>query len=324
MKRYIFGVFVLAATAVAQQTTQQGTQRAVELQDKMYFEAAAPMPAPGPMMARFGGTSAVVKGAPYSAEATTEMVQILGDGNRISNKNSNKSYRDSEGRTRVEITPSSGGAWMPDMKQFSVTVIDDPVSGDHITLNNDNKQASRFSYKGATTATTGAAGTAGRVQSVTMVMRNSGDSVIPAPPLSPMHMAAGSHATATYVQSGGANVAIGGFMASDVKADVKKESLGKQVIEGVECTGSKETATIPAGAVGNDRAIESVTERWYSPELQLEVMTKTTDPRFGETTYRLGSIVRADQPKSLFEVPADYKVEEPNVNIKVMKSDVKQ
>ncbi len=48
-------------------------------------------------------------------------------------------------------------------------------------------------------------------------------------------------------------------------------------------------------------------------------MTKTTDPRFGETTYRLGNIVRADQPKSLFEVPADYKVDEPNVNIKVMK-----
>jgi hypothetical protein len=104
---------------------------------------------------------------------------------------------------------------------------------------------------------------------------------------------------------------------------MKKESLGKQAIEGVECTGTKETATIPAGAVGNERAIETVTERWYSPELQLEIMTKTTDPRFGETTYRLGNIVRAEQPKSLFEVPADYKLEEPAVNVKVMKSDVK-
>ncbi len=107
------------------------------------------------------------------------MVQILGDGNRISNKSSNKSYRDAEGRTRVEITPSSGGAWMPDTKQFSITMIDDPVSGDHITLNNDNKQATRFSYKGLNTTAVNAIGVAGRTQSITMAMRSSGDSVPP-------------------------------------------------------------------------------------------------------------------------------------------------
>jgi hypothetical protein len=321
VKRYILGVIVLAVSAVAQPAPQPAPQHTIELQDKLYFEAAGAMPGPAPMIARFGGTSAAVKGAPYSAEATTESVQVLPDGNRITNKSSNKSYRDSEGRTRVEITPGPAGAWMPDTKEFSVTMIDDPVSGDHITLNNNNKQATRFSYKGVTTTSTGTAGTAGKTTTVTMVMKNSGDSAmrIPAPPPGPMHGTAGM-AMATM----GAGMVGNAFYSSDMKLDLKKESLGKQVIEGVECVGTKETATIPAGAVGNDRAIETVTERWYSPDLQLDVMTKTTDPRFGETTYRLGNIVRADQPKSLFEVPADYKVEEPSVNMKVMKTDVKQ
>ena len=39
-----------------------------------------------------------VKGAPYSAEAVTETIQTLPDGNRIVNRLSSMQYRDSEGR----------------------------------------------------------------------------------------------------------------------------------------------------------------------------------------------------------------------------------
>ena len=46
----------------------------------------------------------VVKGAPYSAEAVTETIQTLGDGNRIVNRLTSSVYRDSEGRTRREQT----------------------------------------------------------------------------------------------------------------------------------------------------------------------------------------------------------------------------
>jgi hypothetical protein len=322
MKRYILGVLALAATAAAQQ--QQVTQQMIELQDKVHFEAAGAPPGAATTIARFGGPAGAVKGAPYSAEATTEIVQVLADGNRIVNKTSNKSYRDSEGRTRVEITPNTAGAWMPDTKQFSVTVIDDPVSGDHITLNNNNKQATRFSFKGMPNVTaTSVAGAAGRTQSLTTTVTASSATT------TPLHVAVqipdmiGANANAIFVNPG-PGMRAGAFLSSDVKADVKAESLGKQVIEGVECAGSKETTTIPAGAVGNERAIETVTEHWYSPDLLLEVLTKTTDPRFGETTYRLANIVRAEQPRSLFEVPADYKLEEPNVNYKVMRDDKQQ
>ena len=44
-----------------------------------------------------------------------------------------------------------------------------------------------------------------------------------------------------------------------------KEDLGKKNIEGLECTGSQQTITIPAGEVGNERPISIVTETWYYP-----------------------------------------------------------
>ena len=90
----------------------------------------------------------------------------------------------------------------------------------------------------------------------------------------------------------------------------KTESLGKQTIEGVEVEGTRNVTTIPAGEIGNERAIEIVFERWYSPELQTVVMTRHTDPRFGETSYRLTNISRDEPARSLFEVPAGYTIKE--------------
>jgi len=84
------------------------------------------------------------------------------------------------------------------------------------------------------------------------------------------------------------------------------ESLGKQTIEGIEADGTRTTITIQPGAIGNERAINIVSERWYSPELQTVVMTKYSDPRFGETNFRLTNINRSEPARTLFEVPSDY------------------
>jgi hypothetical protein len=89
---------------------------------------------------------------------------------------------------------------------------------------------------------------------------------------------------------------------------VKTENLGKQVIEGVEAEGTRSTITIPAGRIGNDRPLKVVSERWYSPELQIVVLSKHNDPFSGENVYRLSSIARDEPPLTLFEVPADYRV----------------
>ena len=70
--------------------------------------------------------------------------------------------------------------------------------------------------------------------------------------------------------------------------------------------GTRTTTTIPAGTIGNEQPILIVAEQWFSPDLKVLVMTKHSDPRTGETTYRLTNIVQTEPARSLFEVPADY------------------
>jgi hypothetical protein len=89
-------------------------------------------------------------------------------------------------------------------------------------------------------------------------------------------------------------------------ADTKTESLGKQVMEGVEAEGTKTTITIPAGKIGNDQPLEIVTERWYSSALQEVIFSKHSDPLYGVSTYRLKNINRSEPPTSLFQPPSDY------------------
>jgi hypothetical protein len=85
-------------------------------------------------------------------------------------------------------------------------------------------------------------------------------------------------------------------------------SLGTQTINGVSAEGTRITRTIPAGAIGNQSAIQIVIERWYSPTLQLYVQSKRSDPRFGETTFQLTNVQNAAPAASQFQVPSDYAV----------------
>ena len=84
--------------------------------------------------------------------------------------------------------------------------------------------------------------------------------------------------------------------------------LGTRVIEGVEATGTRQTLTIPAGRIGNEKPIQVVSERWYAPELRAVVLSTHSDPRSGRDTNRLTGITRGEPDKSLFEVPGGYTV----------------
>src|SRR6266581_2546734 len=90
--------------------------------------------------------------------------------------------------------------------------------------------------------------------------------------------------------------------------NLKKEDLGTQTIAGVSAQGTRITHTIPAGQIGNEKAITIVSEHWYSSDLQMVVMSKRSDPRFGDTTYTLTNIQRSAPAASLFAVPSDYTV----------------
>jgi hypothetical protein len=89
----------------------------------------------------------------------------------------------------------------------------------------------------------------------------------------------------------------------------RTELLGAKTLEGFRVEGRRTITTYPVGSVRNSAPIEVVVETWYSSELQEVMLSKRTDPRFGETIYRLTDIKRAEPPASLFEVPSDYRVE---------------
>jgi len=92
------------------------------------------------------------------------------------------------------------------------------------------------------------------------------------------------------------------------QANTKRESLGTQVMAGLVADVTRTTQTIPAGQIGNSQAIAVVSERWYSPDLQVVLYSKRSDPRAGETVYQLTNISRSEPPAALFAVPADFQI----------------
>jgi hypothetical protein len=78
--------------------------------------------------------SKTTKGAPYSAQILTENTQILGDGTRITRKNAASIYRDSEGRTRREVTLDYIGPIQTSGEPQQLVFINDPVAGNHYVL----------------------------------------------------------------------------------------------------------------------------------------------------------------------------------------------
>lgn len=269
----------------------------------------------------------LVKGAPYSAQAVTETTQNLADGNRIINKSESALYRDSEGRTRREQSLRAIGPFASTGEPAQTIFINDPVSGVNYALDSRTMVARKmapmkFEFK----FDTGDGAKIGTAAGISRTPAPDRIEVHPAIVVSPVTIAS-QKATArvcagagcepevftatTLPPPGGAGV--GGVVMQwyggpDDRG--KSESLGKQMIEGVEAEGTRNVTTIPAGKIGNERPIEIVFERWYSPELQTVVMTRHADPRFGETTYRLTNISRDEPSHSLFEVPAGYTVKE--------------
>jgi hypothetical protein len=93
--------------------------------------------------------------------------------------------------------------------------------------------------------------------------------------------------------------------APNLPGEVKRESLGRQMMQGLWVEGSRVTRTIAAGTAGNKQAFDITSEEWYSPGLHVVVLKKQNDPRVGETVVRLTDIKLAEPDSSLFQVPAD-------------------
>ena len=221
----------------------------------------------------------VAKNAPYSAEAVTTMTQTLADGNRIHRETTAVLYRDSEGRTRREQTLTGIGpwAWVLQGESVQVIVINDPMAGVRYSLHPSTHTATAHSMPSFES------------------LDSSSTYSLPAIP----------------VQGIGEGV-VGTPLAQYQTLEVDEtELLGTRILGGVVAEGTRSTVIIPAGSIGNEQPIEVVSERWYSSQLQTLVMSRHSDPRFGETVYQLNNISTAEPGSDLFEVPSDYEIADP-------------
>ncbi len=89
-----------------------------------------------------------------------------------------------------------------------------------------------------------------------------------------------------------------------------KSDLGSKTIEGLAATGTIETRTIPAGAMGNTDAITTTRETWISTALKVPVAMTEADPRRGTTTMQLTNISQTAPDPTLFQIPSTYTVKE--------------
>jgi hypothetical protein len=232
--------------------------------DVMYERAGrGPMPPDAIEFVGFqaGLSDKVVTGAPFSTTITTVSTQTLADGNQIQHTSSGSLARDSQGRTRRDMTMPAFGPWAESGKPSPhVAAVNDPVTNTRYVLDTDNKTARKM--------------------------------IVP-----PGEWGA----TRKHLESAGGR---------DADNETVTTSLGAQTVGGVSAEGTRYTRTIPAGQIGNTKPIVIITERWYSPDLQMVVMTKHTDPRMGETSFQMTNIVRQEPAASLFQVPADYTVKQ--------------
>jgi hypothetical protein len=223
-----------------------------------------------------------VAGSPFSATDQQHSLQVLGDGTRIEQTESRQVYRDSQGRTRTE-TGKPGAR---------IIAIQDPVAGTMVTLNEASKTvekspAPRF-LQDLQKREAGLA--SARVKIATRVGIE------------------GTGGEFGKVIVSGAPMPGNAAVISATKPDT--EELPVQNVNGVLASGKRTTLTIPAGEIGNDRPIRVVGESWFSNELQMMVKSSNSDPRFGDTSFELMNISRAEPDPSLFQAPADYKVVE--------------
>jgi hypothetical protein len=301
MKSFVSTIVLFAAAGAVSAQQSPTAVTAPEAKARVVAELAAAQ------------VNSAVKNNPFSAEEVNESVQTLADGNRIVRSSTGKFYRNSAGRVRREMNGGTGGMLGTTFSFGQGVSIVSPDLGSKYLLDSKLQTARIFEMAAgqglsiATTAPSQAAAADLRVklaerQAIELRSNGEGNLTPPAPPIAPTVAVAPMPALA--VGGGGFAYTVSG---QNSKYESRTEELGMRDFEGVQAEGTRKTTTIPAGAIGNERPIEIVYERWFSKELGVVVYSKNTDPRFGEQTYKLTNLVRAEPDPSLFSIPTHYK-----------------
>ncbi len=222
--------------------------------------------------------------SPYQAQTTSETTQHLADGNVIQNTQTSKVARDSQGRTWTEETFEKMGPWSSESGRRTIVFISDPVAQVSYVLHPETKTAEKMPFLKPPNGKPGDSGAS------VSVVSGAGQ---------PEQVTGGAPVVSAMVSTKG---------GAHEPGDQQVESLGTQQISGVAAQGKRTTVTIPANTFGNQLPIVTVTETWYSPDLQMVVQSKRDDPRFGESTFSVENIEKGEPPADLFQIPSDYTI----------------
>jgi hypothetical protein len=254
-------------------------------------------------------TVSSLKAVPFSASFQSESKQILADGSTISNTRSGKVARDSAGRTYHETTVLVHGP-AADPRTFTSINIMDSVDHVQFLLNPENHTARRIDLLSRAEALEQAKLRAAARTSATGGTADSATtSATPADTVATMNtLSSGSAGVMTSSVAAGPASRTLRPVAAGSRMPIQKEDLGTDSIDSVPVRHYRETQTIPAGEMGNDRDLVITSEFWYSGTLRLNLKATRNDPRYGEETLTLTEIETGEPSASLFEVPADYTI----------------
>ena len=265
----------------------------------------------------------VVKNAPYSATAVIERSQALADGNRITSRRSMAHYRDGAGRTRQEVAGPDGEVRSIIVHDDKGTLILRPAGKTGTRISRDLPEVARMAREhahekivklrreGKLAPAAGGEDAGGEEVVVRRVERfrhaehagHDGKAMkdVRVRVMRDMEGKAGELRMLAPMISRAA-----GDM--EYAKDAKVTDLGTKEIAGVKAEGKMRTYEIPAGAIGNEKPIVVTDESWFSPELQVTVYKKHSDPRSGEQVYRLENLRRAEPAGGLFAAPSGYTI----------------
>jgi hypothetical protein len=212
---------------------------------------------------------------PYSATQKTTTVQRLLDGTTITRTTTVKMARDSQGRTyrANQMDPLPPIPGRQIMTMFNVT---DPVARQSLSWNSQGKEVMVFHFPEP------------KPRPVQTPSQPRVATPVAPPPI------------------------LRTLPDTSMNPKMQQEKLGAKTIAGVYAEGTRTTTTYPVGYFGNDQPLVVVMERWMSPDLRMEVMSTTDDPRTGVRTVELTDIERGEPDAGLFQVPAGYTVKEQN------------
>ena len=231
----------------------------------------------GGFVGGFGGQEGSgVRNLPFSADVIDETDQFFADGNHIHREYHGRIFRDSEGRSRTEM---EFGGELAGTERFLHVTIMDPVAGSYVVLGPQQK-----------TATVHHLGQDASMGSETRMIQR---------PASPAPKKVEGNAP----QSATPRIA-------PSSRHYVREDLGTTQMEGYTVQGRRFTTTMDAGVMGNDKPMTTTIDRWFLEDLKIELLTKTQSPLAGQHVHRLVNIHTGDPDPLLFQVPADYVVQE--------------